>query len=134
MAIIKCKQFEDVPKDDVHLPTFIRTLKEKVMDEDYTEMEINTLNNEMEKGIIAERKRTEYHDYLITSMNLSAPQDSNNNERENEQEYPKVHPCSIGHLKNDKTHAIGGENEYTTYCTICNFCERHRHNKGMRYT
>ena len=126
-------QFEDVPKDDSHLKSFMRTLKEKVIEEDFNLMEVIALENQMNKGIESERKMIEYHDFLITSMNLSNPPDANADERDIDEEFPNIHPCSNGHLKNDKTHNIGGENENITYSNICNFCERHRHNKGKRH-
>lgn len=126
-------QLEEVPKEDTHLPSFIRMLKEKVVEEDYSEMDIITFEKQMNKGIISEKKMTEYHDYLITSMNLTNPSDSNSNERDDEQAFPNVHPCTNGHLKNDHSHVVRGEDEQSTYCNICNFCERHRHNKGIYF-
>ena len=123
-------QFEDVPKDDSHLKTFMKIMKDKFLEEDLSLLEVIALEDQMKKGIDSEKKMIEYHDFLNTSMNLSNPPDANANERDKEEEFPIIHPCSNGHLKSDNTHNVGGHNENITYYNICNFCERHRHNKG----
>ena len=39
------------------------------------------IRRQMNEGIKAEKQMTKYHDYLITSVNLLNPCDSNKNER-----------------------------------------------------
>ena len=121
---------EDIPKEDYYLPDFIKILKEQVLQKDFDLMEVNALEQQMINGNVSEKKMTVYHDYMITAMNLSNPPDASANERDTEENFPEVHPCSNGHHKHNGTHDVGGESENLTYISLCNFCERHRHNKG----
>ena len=121
---------EDIPKEDSYLPDFVSILKEQVLQKDFDVMEVNALEQQMIDGNESEKKMIVYHDYLITAMNLSNPPDASSNERDSEENFPEMHPCSNGHRKHDGTHDVGGESEDLTYISLCNFCERHRHNKG----
>lgn len=91
------------------MPSFIRTVKGKILEDDYRKIDIETLEKQINKGIKSEIQMTKYHDYLIALVNLSNPSASNKNERGNDEEFQNIHPCTNGCLKVDLTHAVGGK-------------------------
>jgi len=94
----------------------------------------NTLLHTIQKGTDAESRLRVFHDYLITSQNMSSPlirpNDLNSEERSEYVSEPAPHPCSSchDHFPTGGPHTDQAVHD-TVYCKLCNATLRHRHNK-----
>jgi hypothetical protein len=131
-SILSDIQFQEVPKDDFHLPLFIERMNEKFRESPLNDRQIQTLIDDMEKGNLAELKICIYRDYLLTTLNPNPPNDATKNVRDelDNNDRPLKHPCSVCHQKSDGTYGLGGNDVNVTYSGILEWCERHRHSLG----
>ena len=109
--------FSKPPDADDHLPQTLKQLTTKFSDVTYhlSLNEIQILINTMNTANDSELKICVYRDYLLSSMNPSAPSDASKSERDNDFIRPDIHPCSVCHTCLNESHVVGGENFDNTY-------------------
>jgi hypothetical protein len=130
--ILSSIEFQEMPKDDYHLPLFIEKMTENFRENFLNDEKIQILINDMENGDLAERKICVYRDYLLTAINPEPPNDATADVRDeiDNSDRPLTHPCSRCHRKSDGTFGLGGNDTNETYVDLITCCERHRHSPG----